>query len=1001
MPLFTCTPNSYAHKSVYTFTVPVMHVLKRARLFLLIMLFLFTRQRLQAQGAGPCQISLLFDNFNPAVYLPSSNMYYSGANGGYTWECWFRLTQSLNATDFRPLINAVDGVVFEDMYLGFGWNGGFFNEPGTNLVFKVDGPSSTVPSGPNCAYAPPGGFLANVWYHAAGVMNYNTQLATLYVNGVPVDTKTITTPPITRVIPTELSFNWNNTPMPLYGNMDEVRIWTRPLSATEILTNYNQCLAGTEANLFVYYNCNQPGGNWVDDATPNNNNGTFATNANFQVSNAPVTGTACSIQSSTVNLIATDTIICPGQSVTLTAIGIPGWSYTWTPNTWSIPSNTGVVNPSSTTTYSVWGSSGWCLPYLDTITIYVDPAVVAAPLDPVICVGETTTLTATGAATYTWSTGANTSSIIVSPPVTTGYTVTGTSINNCVSQATMMVTVSPPATVTAASSSSTICSGGTATLTASGALSYTWNTGANASAIVVSPLSTTTFSVYGGPCGTGTPALVTVSVTPSPIINAMASSSAVCVGSTNTLIATGAQSYTWSNSATSNSIIVSPPFTISYTVAGTANSCTSQAVVIASVVAGPALAVSGASICIGGSATLTSSGGSSYLWNGPAGYTATTANAVIPVVTAASAGIYTVTATNGGLCSATTTVELIGFPYILPVASISATPRACLNAPVELKGSGGVSYAWTGPNNFFSNQPSTGFIAISQAMSGIYTLNITNSNNCAGSGTVLINIYPVPSATLVANNNRQCVPLCSSFSLSVAPGNAPFISTSYNIPGLFSSDTAFSYCFQQAGTQAVRVLFTDTNGCANTSTVMITAYPKPEADFEFAPRIPLEGVEPVYFTNTSTGDNLVRYDWFFTDKNGGTSHKPNASYVYENAGAYPVVLVVSNNWGCADTVIKVVKVENDFAIYVPNAFSPNGDGLNDVFQPKGVGITGYRLEVFDRWGEKLFESSDFFAGWDGMYKGKACKQDSYQWKIAVTDASGKNKQLQGHVTLIN
>jgi gliding motility-associated-like protein len=111
-------------------------------------------------------------------------------------------------------------------------------------------------------------------------------------------------------------------------------------------------------------------------------------------------------------------------------------------------------------------------------------------------------------------------------------------------------------------------------------------------------------------------------------------------------------------------------------------------------------------------------------------------------------------------------------------------------------------------------------------------------------------------------------------------------------------------------------------------------------------------------------------------------------------------MIVSNQWGCKDTIVKPVVVNEGFNIYVPNAFSPNGDGHNDFFQPKGYGIVKYNLVVFDRWGERLFSTDQFENGWDGKYKGQVCKDDTYIWKIVLTGADDKRRELAGTVTII-
>lgn len=159
---------------------------------------------------------------------------------------------------------------------------------------RLGWPGLGISTGPNCAWAPAGGFTTGQWYHAAGVMDYASQQAMLYVNGVLVDTKPAPVTVNPRVIPMNLSAcNACSSASTLDGNMDEVRIWDRPLSAAEIAGNYYQCLAGNEANLFVYYRCNQVGASSVVDATTNGNTGAFLGAPGWSALNAPVTGLIC------------------------------------------------------------------------------------------------------------------------------------------------------------------------------------------------------------------------------------------------------------------------------------------------------------------------------------------------------------------------------------------------------------------------------------------------------------------------------------------------------------------------------------------------------------------------------------------------------------------------------------------------------------------------------------------------------------------------------------
>ncbi len=307
---------------------------------------------------------------NDAVLLPtpSGGQYYHNANG-FTWECWVNLTapfSSYSGSLLRPIIVAVDPVGCEDICLSFGWQGGSGNVQNTHLAFKVDGPNNCNGANPvSCDYFPTGGFSLNTWYHVAGTMDYVNNVAKLYCNGVLVDTKTNNYAPMTRAIPTQLSWdiilNSGYPNPPLGGYMDEVRIWSRVRTPAEIAANYNQCLLGNEQDLMVYYRCNQSAGSFAIDATTNGYNGNLTNTSAWSPLQAPLVGSNCSIGcvSACPSISAgKDTIICPSLSVQLNAT--PGFtSYTWTPvaglNNPNIANPT--ATPAATTTYVVTGTA--------------------------------------------------------------------------------------------------------------------------------------------------------------------------------------------------------------------------------------------------------------------------------------------------------------------------------------------------------------------------------------------------------------------------------------------------------------------------------------------------------------------------------------------------------------------------------------------------------------------------------------------------------------------
>jgi gliding motility-associated-like protein len=172
---------------------------------------------------------------------------------------------------------------------------------------------------------------------------------------------------------------------------------------------------------------------------------------------------------------------------------------------------------------------------------------------------------------------------------------------------------------------------------------------------------------------------------------------------------------------------------------------------------------------------------------------------------------------------------------------------------------------------------------------------------------------------------------------------------------------------------------TDINGCSNTGKILINAWAKPIADFEYTPLKPIENTDEVEFTNTSKGENIKEWNWYFMsdvyNPQGFYSNKEHVNYLFKEAGIFPVALSIRNNKGCGDTVIKKIIIEEDFNVFVPNTFTPNNDKLNDEFLPIVRGITDYKFYIMNRWDELLFETTNPSKGWDGTNKGINCKQD--------------------------
>jgi hypothetical protein len=354
------------------------------------------------------------------------------------------------------------------------------------------------------------------------------------------------------------------------------------------------------------------------------------------------------------NVTVNSAIICAESPVTLTAGGAPNilWSTGATTSTIT-------VNPSSTTYYTVTGTNNNGCSKSVTSTVTVNPLPDVSSTSTVICNGETGTLDAGGAISYIWSSGETTASISPAPSATTIYTVTGIDVNGCSNSASGEVTVNqlPEVSVT----SDTICSEDSATLVASGAITYKWSTGDFTSSIKVSPAVTTSYTVTGiNSEGCSGSSVGTIIVNAKPVITLSALPSfTICQGTSTTISANGASTYSWNSGETTPSITVSPSSTTSYSVTGTdSKGCSSEAVGTLTVNSNPVVyitATSSPTVCAGNSIILTANGTARCEWSSNLNRVTTSTVTVIPTTTT----VYTVTGTDTNSCSGNATFTAI------------------------------------------------------------------------------------------------------------------------------------------------------------------------------------------------------------------------------------------------------------------------------------------------------------------------------------------------------
>lgn len=332
-----------------------------------------------------------------------------------------------------------------------------------------------------------------------------------------------------------------------------------------------------------------------------------AGNIFYDLNNGVITIKAAAAASPVASFSVASANLCTGSTIALTDQSLNAPT-TWT---WSATSSTGVTfsnvnaqNPTVTFanagTYTIsliakntTGSS------TSTQTLSINTTPNVAVNSATICSGNAASLTASGATSYAWSNSATTAGVSVSPSSTTSYTVTGTS-NGCTN--TQVATVTVKATPVLNVNNASVCNGSPAAINASGATTYLWNTSATSSSISVSPSSTTNYTVTGTTNGCSSTKVVTVTINSTPTV--AVTHATVCAGSPAILTASGASNYSWSNSATTGSISVSPSTSTSYTVTGFNGSCQDVQVANVTVNALPsvALAVSATAVCINESA---------------------------------------------------------------------------------------------------------------------------------------------------------------------------------------------------------------------------------------------------------------------------------------------------------------------------------------------------------------------------------------------------------------
>lgn len=283
-------------------------------------------------------------------------------------------------------------------------------------------------------------------------------------------------------------------------------------------------------------------------------------------------------------------------------------------------------------------------------------------------------------------------------------------------------------------------------------------------------------------------------------------------------------------------------------------------------------------------------------------------------------------------------------------------------------------------------------------------LTLTSDNGCQDEITHPVEVYALPEVMFTSDKQVGCQPFTVNFF------DESTIAAGYNIVqwawdlGNSTANAQFpSTVYPESGTYSVTLETTSGEGCksSHTEQYYITCNPKPKAGFSASPQ-PTNLLYPfIQFTDNASSDVI---DWVWNFGDGGSSIEQNPSHTYNTNDTFDVSQYVYNQYGCGDSIYDIIIIDPAFTLYVPNAFTPNEDGYNDIFTAKGldVGIQKYTLRIFNRWGEQLFESYQLDKGWDGTVHGgiDQAPVGVYLYRIDAVNLTGEEFQFNGKVSLI-
>jgi gliding motility-associated-like protein len=735
--------------------------------------------------------------------------------------------------------------------------------------------------------------------------------------------------------------------------------------------------------------------------------------------NCQLTKTVTIIQpNSMVFTVTTTSVSCNSGSNGTATLNVAGgsapYSYTWSP----VPGGgqgTSIVTGLSSQTYTVLISDNLGCTTFTTATI-IQPATALNAITTatnILCFGAvngSASVTASGGTagyTYTWSPVISNASAISSLTVGS-YTVLVMDANNCTVTASAIVSQPIAPLTTIITATNILCFGnnnGSAGVIANGGTpGYTYNWiptgGTNNLANNLAPGNYTVIVKDINNCTVNT--FTSISQPTAALGASVLSNNVTCNGGSNgssTITATGGTvgyTFTWLPSLASSSLNAGLSAGTHTAFVQDANNCTFSLTTTISQPAPITLNVNPIKLCSGQNGVLLGNvnGGTapySYTWNNVPG------SFSVAVSTTANV-IYTLSVTDANGCNSPIDTAMINVSPPLTL-SISPTKTICAGTSSGLSanafgGNGIYQYNWL-PNNIAGQ-----LISVNLNNTTVYTVTVNDGCSQPVIATTTIFVETVPTPTLLANKYSGCSPVCVSFTNTAFNPTLSIQNSLWTFSdGSFATGQQPNHCFTNKGTFTATNSFTTTSGCKNTVqlTNYINVFQKPDAEFS-ASNYLFENSNPeVNFYNNSA--NAINYFWDFGGL--GSSTLVNPGHSFNEPGKYLVTLIAMNGF-CSDTAYKIIECLPAYTFYAPNTFTPNNDKRNDFFFPIGEGwdVKTYSLMVFDRWGEKIYETDQVDGWWAGTFKGEEVKEDTYIWKVNLKDIFGMQHNYVGHITVI-